>query len=52
LVFRFRGDARGVAKEFHEAVALGFSGTLLEKVSRRVAHPLAFGVPKGAVFDS
>src|SRR5258707_3516730 len=33
LVFWFRGDARGVAKEFHEAVALGFSGTLFEEVS-------------------
>src|SRR4029077_4612714 len=28
LVFRFRGDARCVAKEFHAAVALGFSRTL------------------------
>ena len=35
LVFRFWGDARCVAKEFHEAVALGFSRTLLEKVSSR-----------------
>lgn len=35
LVFRFWGDARGVAKEFHETVALGFSRTLLEKVSSR-----------------
>src|ERR1700682_900544 len=35
LVFRFRGDARGVAKESHEAVALGFPGALLEKVSSR-----------------
>src|SRR6266849_7779211 len=35
LVFRFWRDARGVAKEFHEAVALGFSRTLLEKVSSR-----------------
>lgn len=32
LVFRFRGDARGVAKESHEAVAVGLSGTLLEEV--------------------
>jgi hypothetical protein len=38
LVFRFRSDARGVAKEFHETVALGFSGTLLEKVSSRFNH--------------
>src|SRR6266699_3382808 len=35
LVFRFRDDARGVAKEFHEAVALGFSRTLLEKIRGR-----------------
>ena len=35
LVFRFWGDARCVAKEFHEAVALGFSRALLEKVSSR-----------------
>ena len=35
LIFRFWGDARGVAKEFHEAAALGFSRTLLEKVSSR-----------------
>src|SRR5260370_13117197 len=32
LVFRFRSDARGVAKESHEAAAFGLSGTLLEKV--------------------
>jgi hypothetical protein len=31
-VFRFRSDARGVAKESHEAAALGLSGTLLEEV--------------------
>src|SRR5690348_8611334 len=35
LVFRFRGDTRGVAKEFHKAVAFGFSRALLEKVSSR-----------------
>src|SRR5437763_9613209 len=35
LVFRFWGDARCVAKEFHEAVVLGFSRALLEKVSSR-----------------
>jgi len=39
LVFRFRSDTRGFAKELHEAVALGFSRTLLEKVSKRVEHP-------------
>src|SRR5689334_18773839 len=38
LVFRLWGDARGVAKEFHETVALGFSRTLLEKVSSRLNH--------------
>src|SRR5260370_41278642 len=35
LVFRFWGDTRCVSEEFHEAVALGFSRTLLEKVSSR-----------------
>jgi hypothetical protein len=35
LVFRFGGDARCVAKEFHEPVALGFSRLLPEKVSSR-----------------
>jgi hypothetical protein len=32
LVFGFWGDAGSVAKVFHEAVALGFSRALLEKV--------------------
>src|SRR6266581_4146930 len=43
LVFRFRRDARGVAKEFHEAVALGCSRTLLEKVRGGFNYTHLFG---------
>jgi hypothetical protein len=43
LVFRFRSDARGVAREFHEAVALGFSGALLEEVRGGFHYTHLFG---------
>src|SRR5271156_1216643 len=43
LIFRFRDDARGVAEEFHEAVALGFSGTLFEGVRDGFHYTHLFG---------
>src|SRR5260370_22228174 len=44
LVFRFRSDARGVAKESHEAAAFGLSGTLLEKVRSGFNDTHLFGL--------